>query len=214
MRSSAKDGLQLANSTQLDSDRLRGMMLEAAQGWPVRRLRLRVRYSRGADFSGTCYYRHNQVYVNLGRHLRYPYRMSTSVARARSNRRTWWKPIYALELADPYLVVLFVFLHEFYHWLVHKARRNPRQKESMCDRFATRILVDRFGCRLYDESGRPVPRDAWDIQDVERFVAAAREETPAGAPARKAATRPIPPAPCPPPIRGRQLLLFDVESSR
>ena len=148
----------LHNSTNLTTARLQACCDEVLTGWAVGTVTVRVRYSRGADFSGTCYYRHNLIYVNLGRHLCYPYRMGTSVGRAKSNARSWWKPVYTLELADAYRVVLFVFLHEYYHWLVHQARRNPRQKESMCDRFATRILVDRFGSRLYDESGRPPPR--------------------------------------------------------
>ncbi len=72
-------------------------------------------------------------------------------------------------------MVLFVFLHELYHFLVKRARRNPRQKESMCDRFAARYLVERFGATVRDSSGRIVPREAWDFQDLERFVAAARD---------------------------------------
>ncbi len=169
----ATDGMQLTNRTCLDTDRMLAMMRAALDGWPQRGLRVFVRYSRGADFSGTCYYKQSMIYVNLGRHLRYPYLLGTSVARSRSNARYWWKPVYSLELSDGYGVVMFVFLHEVYHWLVHRARRNPRQKESMCDRFASRMLVDRFGATMLDDRGRPVPRHAWDIQDVESFVAAA-----------------------------------------
>jgi hypothetical protein len=198
--------MPLVNRTRLDSDELRATMLAAVDGWPVRRLRVHVRHSRGADFSGTCYYKRNLIYVNLGAHVRYPYGVRTSIARARSNARAWWKPVYTLELPDSQRLVLFVFLHEFYHWLVHKARRNPRQKESMCDRFATRILVDRFGGRVYDDKGRSVPREAWDIQDVEGFVAAARAATRQPGTPRKAATRPVPRPPAP----DGQLLLFDV----
>ena len=206
MRSGDRSDLQLVNRTGLDSDELRAMMLAAVDGWPVRRLRVHIRYSRGADFSGTCYYKRNLIYVNLGAHVRYPYGVRTSIARARSNARAWWKPVYKLELPDAQRLVLFVFLHEFYHWLVHKARRNPRQKESMCDRFATRILVDRFGARVHDDKGRSVPREAWDIQDLDRFVAAARAATHSAAPLRKAATGPVPR----PRGKGGQLLLFDV----
>jgi hypothetical protein len=199
--------MQVSNSTSLKTDRLVALLQETAQGWPVRRLRVRVRYSRGADFSGTCYYKHGLIHVNLGRHVRYPYRLGTSIARAESNARYWWKPIYTVELADAYQLVLFVFLHELYHWLVQKARRNPRQKESMCDRFAVRILVDRFGCPIRDEAGHPVARESWDFQDVTRFVADARTSTvrPTRT-VRSAAKRPVPER-----LRhGEQLLLFEV----
>lgn len=199
--------MQVSNSTSLDTDRLVALMAETAQGWPVRRLRVRVRYSRGADFSGTCYYKHGLIHVNLGRHVRYPYRLGTSIARSESNARYWWKPIYTVELADAYQLVLFVFLHELYHWLVQRARRNPRQKESMCDRFAVRILVDRFGCPVRDEAGHPVARESWDFQDVLRFVAAARTPTARPPrPVRSAAKRPVPKRL----LHGDQLLLFEV----
>jgi hypothetical protein len=199
--------MQVSNCTSLKTDRLAALLQETAQGWPVRRLRVRVRYSRGADFSGTCYYKHSLIHVNLGRHVCYPYRLGTSIARAESNARYWWKPIYTVELADAYQLVLFVFLHELYHWLVQKARRNPRQKESMCDRFAVRILVDRFGCPIRDEAGHPVARGSWDFQDVTRFVADAR--TPIlrpPRPVRSAAKRPMPG----PLHHDDQLLLFEV----
>jgi predicted SprT family Zn-dependent metalloprotease len=196
--------MDLTNRTHLNTDELQRRMRTAADGWSLGRLRVHVRYSRRADYSGTCYYKQGVIYVNLGRHLAYPYRLGTSVAPAKSNARHWWKPIYTLELADEYQVALFVFLHELYHWLVHRARRNPRQKESMCDRFAARILVDRFGVRVRDERGRLARREAWDIQNVEAFVAAARPPRPV--PAARAAVRPVAPAP----IRNGQWLLFDL----
>ncbi|MHC4092036.1 MAG: hypothetical protein ACYSVY_17505, partial [Planctomycetota bacterium] len=160
-------------------------------------------YSRGADFSGTCCYQTRRIYVNLGRHLTYPYRMGTHLARARSNVRCWWKPIYTLELADGYQVVLFVFLHECFHLLIKRARRNTRQKESMCDRFAARALVDSHGAVVLDEHGRSVARETWDFQDLDRFVAPARRRARAklgaahGRPART------------PWMVGQQLLLFE-----
>ena len=178
------------------------MCLEAMRPWRIGRLVVRVRYSRGADYSGTCYYGEGRIFVNLGRHLKFPYRMNTHVARAVTGRNGWWKPIYTAELADAYQVVLIVFLHECFHWLVKRARRNPRQKESMCDRFATRLLVDRYGATVCDPDGRPVPRDSWDFQDVEGFISPLRRKS-AAVPLR-AATVP------PPPPRQQQLLLFDV----
>ena len=48
----------------------------------------------------------------------------------------------------------------------------------MCDRFAARVLTDRYGCPVIDRRGRPVDRAAWDFQDLDRFVAAApRDQT-------------------------------------
>ena len=162
------------NSTELDSDRLLAMCGECVVGWRTGNVTLRVRYSRGADFSGTCVYSSRKVFVNLGRHLVYPYRMGTHVACSHTARGRWIKPIYTIELIDGYQVVLFVFLHEIFHLLVKRAGRNTRQKESMCDRFAARILVDRFGVVVCDEEEKPVARHVWDFQDVEGFVAAAR----------------------------------------
>jgi hypothetical protein len=163
------------NSTALSDARLLRLCEEAIAGWSVGTITLRVRYSRGADFSGTCYYTDRRIHVNLGRHLAYPYRMQTSIARAKTIGRRWYKPLYSIELADAYQVVLFVFLHELYHLLVKRAKRNTRQKESMCDRFATRYLIDVFGVRVGGADGMDVPREAWDFQDLEGFVAAARD---------------------------------------
>jgi hypothetical protein len=198
------------NSTELDTARLKRMCLDAVVGWRLDRLTVRVRYSRGADFSGTCYYRPAAIYVNLGRHLTYPYRLTTHLARAKSTARHWWKPIYTVELNDAYCVVLFVFLHECYHLLVKRARRNTRQKESMCDRFAARFLVDHCGSVVRDESGRPAPRQAWDFQDVEAFVAAARRDVKTRPLARQAARRAVKETDLTPEQSGNQLLLFDL----
>jgi hypothetical protein len=190
----------LVNRTGLDDARLDRMLHEAVIGWPHERLTVRVRFSRGADYSGTFLRSRRVIYVNLGRHVRYPYRLETYVARARSNRTHWWKPACGLQLADAYQLALFVFLHEFYHWLVTKARRNGRQKESMCDRFAVRGLVELTGLQVTDGKGRPVDRSTWDFQDLDRFVARARPKrrpTPAAEPKK------------PRPTIG-QLYLFDV----
>ena len=166
------------NSTDLDGERLRSLCEDGLTGWAPGDFVVRVRYSRGADFSGTCFYRDRRVYINLGRHLSYPYRMKTYLARAKTVGRYWFKPLHTLEISDAYQVVLFVFLHELYHLLIRKARRNMRQKESMCDRFAARHLVDRFGATVRDDRGRPVPRSEWDFQDVDGFVAAVRMRSP------------------------------------
>jgi hypothetical protein len=172
------------NSTHLADERLEPMIREGLHGWSVGNLALRIRYSRGADYSGTCFYTHGVIYVNLGQHLRYPYPMETNLARAETLGNRWRRPVYALHLRDGYEVVLFVFMHELYHLLVYRSRRNVRQKESMCDRFAARWLVDRFASRVRDPQGRSVPRSAWDFQDLDGFVAAARDRN---APRRRAA---------------------------
>jgi hypothetical protein len=163
------------NSTDLPDERLIALCDEVVAGWAVGTIVVKVRYSRGADFSGTCFYTERRIHINLGRHLVYPYVMGTHLARARTVGRRWSKPIYTIVLADGCQVVLFVFLHELYHLLVRRARRNTRQKESMCDRFAARFLVDRFGVAVCDPEGVGVPREAWDFQDLDGFVAAARD---------------------------------------
>lgn len=172
------------NSTALSSVKLLTLMSEAVAGWAVGRITVRVRYSRGADFSGTCVYSDRKILINLGRHLKYPYHMGTNLARAKTIGRRWYKPIYTLELQSGYEVILFVFMHELYHLLVKRARRNIRQKESMCDRFAARYVVERFGAIVRNDKGEPVPDDVWEFQDLEGFVAAARD--------RRAARHPIP----------------------
>ena len=121
------------------------------------------------------YYTSRKIYVNLGRQLVYPYRMGTNLGRARTVGRRWCRPVYTIELRDGFEVVLFVFLHELYHLLVKHARRNTRQKEGMCDRFAARYLVDRYGASVRDPKERPVSREEWDFQDLDGFVAAARD---------------------------------------
>jgi hypothetical protein len=165
--------MNLRNTTSLDTRTLEEMFGRHAAPWSHDRLTVIVRYSRGAEFSGTCYYRKHRIHINLGRHNRYPYLISTHIAKARSNRRFWWKEIYTVEARDAYHLALFIFLHEFYHWLIKRAKRNTRQKESMCDRFATRILVDAYGSDVRNDAGRPVPRESWDFQDVCGFVAGA-----------------------------------------
>jgi len=159
------------NSTALDSERLERLFVQHTLPYRHDRLTVRVRYSRGADFSGTCYYADNRGFVNIGRHVEYPYRLGTHVAKAQANRTHGWRETYQREEHDPYQLALFVYLHELYHHLVKAAQRNPRRKEAMCDRFAVRRLVDEFGCRVVDAIGRSVPRERWDFQDVDAFVA-------------------------------------------
>lgn len=168
--------MDFRNTTHVDSDELLDAIHHAIDGWPSEKLIVRIRYSRGAEFSGTCYYGSNRIFVNLGRRNKYPYRLLTHIARPRANRTHWWRELYSVEIASPLELVLFVFLHEFYHWLVKQARRNVRQKEGRCDRFATRVLVDHYGAEVRDARGRIVSRDAWDFQDLDGFVAAARRK--------------------------------------
>ena len=49
--------MRLHNTTHLDTTRLEQMMLAAIEGWPRDGLEVSVRYSRGAEFSGTCFYK-------------------------------------------------------------------------------------------------------------------------------------------------------------
>ncbi|MFQ5591773.1 MAG: ImmA/IrrE family metallo-endopeptidase [Phycisphaerae bacterium] len=199
--------IDFANTTDLCSNALLGLFRDGAAGWSLRPITVRVRYSRGADFSGTCFYGERRIYVNVGRHVVYPYSMGTNLARAKSIGRRWYKPIYTIELGSGYELAVFVFMHELYHLLVKRARRNTRQKESMCDRFAAKFVVSRFGSTVRDERGTVMSPSMWDYQDVEGFVAAARDRRAARRPvarnreqaAREVAKRPD----------GGQLLLFD-----
>ena len=176
--------MDFGNSTGLCGDRLAALFREPLADWSVGSIVVRVRYSRGADFSGRCLYTQRRIYVNLGRHLRYPYVLTTNLARVQALRNGWRRELYTLTLFDGYQLAMFIFLHELYHLLVHRAGRNTRQKESMCDRFAARYLVDRFGCPVTEADGRPVPREAWDFQDLTGFVAEARRRSDVPAAAR------------------------------
>lgn len=183
--------MDFANSTTLAAEKLRGLCLAGLDGWSVGPITVRVRYSRGADFSGTCIYVDRLIYVNLGRHVRYPYEMRTNLARVKTLAGGWRRAVYTIRLRDGYELALFIFMHELYHLLVYRAGRNTRQKESMCDRFAARHLVDRFGCPVTTEKGERAPREAWDFQDLEGFVAAVRTRRPLRLlPVRKAVTSP------------------------
>jgi hypothetical protein len=165
--------MDFGNATDLDGARLQRLYVRHARPYRHEGLVVRVRYSRGADFSGTCYYTRARIFVNLGRGNVYPYLLGTQVARSQSNRTHWWREVYRLVIADAYQLALFVFLHEFYHYLISQAGRSRRRREALCDRFATRTLVDYYGARLVDSRGRPVARNRWDFRDLDGLVAAA-----------------------------------------
>ncbi len=193
--------IRLRNSTAIPTDRLLAVCHEITSGWAIGSIDVFFRYSRGAEFSGTCYYTSGKIHVNLGRQLVYPYRMGTNLGRAKTVGRRWYRPMYTIELRDGFEVVLFVFLHELYHLLVKRARRNTRQKEGMCDRFAARYLMDRYGATVRDPKGRPVLREEWDFQDLDGFVAAARDR-------RVRRRNAIEPRPASAGITAEQLLMF------
>jgi hypothetical protein len=171
--------MDFRNATQLNSACLERLIRRHTHPYRHDDLVVRVRYSRGALFSGTCYYAEARIFVNLGRHAEFPLRLGTHIARSQSNRSHWWREVYRLEVVDAYQLALFVYLHELYHYLVNMAGKNPRRKEAMCDRFATRVLVDEYGARVLSSTGRRIPRKEWDIQDLDAFVAAAPREAPA-----------------------------------
>lgn len=161
------------NSTELHTGQLYRLLIKHTAPYRHADLTVRIRYSRSSDFSGTCYYRDSRIFVNLGRENRYPFTFATHLAKAQSNRRYWWRESYRLTVPDPYMLALFIYLHELYHFLVKSSGRNTRRKEAMCDRFAARVLIDHYQCPLRDSAGRAVPRDSWDFQDLHRFVAGA-----------------------------------------
>jgi len=167
-------GFALQNSTRLATLELLRRFGAGMADWPVAGLRVWVRASRGADYSGTCFTSEGRIFVNIAPRLAFPYRMSTQIAPGKTMRGTWRRPLFTVEMAGPADVCTFVFLHECYHWLIQRAGRNGRCKEAMCDRFATRHLVDHHGAVVRDAGGRPVARTAWDLQDLDGFVAKAR----------------------------------------
>lgn len=169
--------IDFSNSTALRTDLLAEIIRQGTQGWAIGHVTTRARYSRGADFSGACHYADQKILINIGRHVHYPYRMNTHIARTQTVGRRWFRPLYSIELNSAYELVTFVFMHELYHLLIKRAGRNVRQKEGRCDRFATLFMVSRFATRVLSEKGVPMDRSAWDFQDVEAFVSAARDGT-------------------------------------
>ncbi len=170
--------LILQNATALSTRTLDSLFRAAMNGWSVGRVDVRVRYSRGADFSGACYYAGQRIFINLGRHLTFPYRLTTHLAPAQRAGTVWFRRAIELPLGDGHQLVAFIFAHELFHLLVKRAGRNPRQKEGMCDRFAARFVADRFGTEARLPDGASVPRGEWDFQDLERFVGRARDRMP------------------------------------
>ncbi len=168
--------MDFRNSTDLDDSRLYAMFLRHTVPYRHNRLTVRVRYSRGADFSGTCYYREARILVNIGRHNRYPYTLGTNIAKAHSTPTGWRREVYHLTVVNAEQLALFVYLHELFHYLVKVAGRSPRRKEAMCDRFAARVLVDNHGGTVRLHSGRPVQRELWDFKDLDAFITAAPRE--------------------------------------
>jgi len=166
--------MELVNRTELDGGVLAGLFRAAAAGWDERDLRVEVRYSRSRVYSGTFMFRPPRIYVNLGRRNRYPLRVGTGIARGRARGRRWSKPVYSVWLTGPEMLALFIFLHEFYHYLIQRAGRNTRCKEAMCDRFAVRYLAETFALTVLDPRGRPVPPAEWLIQDLDHFVLRSR----------------------------------------
>lgn len=207
--------MKFSNRTLLDSARLEALFRRFAGKWPLDGLDVRVRYTRSSPFSGLCCYRTGRININIGRGVKYPYALATHVARARSEPGLWWRPIYLVNVQDGYQLALFIFMHELYHWLIKKARRNTRQKEGRCDRFALRALVEAFGLEVVDKHGRAAPREDWDFQDLDGFVARAQPRSRA---VKTAARKPrpiepsviVPPAgkPPTPTPSGDQLWLF------
>jgi len=163
--------MEIINNTELDTQRIQTMFLRATEQWAAPVLKVTVRYSRGAVYSGTFASNFPRIYINLGTQNRYPFRIETNIARAHSCGKTWWKPSYHIKVDNPYQLALFVFLHEFYHYLIHRARRNSHRKEAMCDRFAVRYLTNHCRLPVYDPEGNTVPRSAWLFQDLDAFVA-------------------------------------------
>lgn len=165
--------VEFQNSTALDSEVLLALFTRHTHPYRHDKLSVRVRYSRSSEFSGSCYYRDGRIFINLGRKNKYPYRLYVHLAKARSNRRYWWRAAYFLTVESAYELALFIYLHELFHFLVKQAGRSPRRKEAMCDRFAARVMVDYLGREITDKNNRPVPRGSWDFQDLEGLVAAA-----------------------------------------
>lgn len=193
--------IDFANATHLSSDRLFELFLNGLRGWNVGRITVRVRYTRSTDFSGTCFYADKRIFINLGRNLRYPYRMDTHIAKAQRWGNVWRRPLYSMEMKDAYQLALFIFMHELYHLLVKRAGRNTRQKEAMCDRFAAKHLIERFGTVVKNNQGERALRGAWDFQDLDGFVAAARDRSLQQVRAARAAIKPAR-------MNSQQLLLF------
>lgn len=181
--------MDFSNRTALDSQRLFELFDRFSAPYDHGELTVSVRDSRGAAFSGACYYASARLTINLSPRNRYPFVLATHAAKATTTTRGWQRELLRLSVADAYQLALFIYLHELYHYLVKTAGRSPRRKEGMCDRFATRVLVDAFGCALRGTDGRIVERDAWDFQDLHGFVRSAPRVAAAPVPRREIPVR-------------------------
>ena len=74
------------NHTSLDTRKIEAMLLPHVDGWPHDAVRAYIRYSRSAAFSGLCYYDTGRLFINLGRNVRYPYKLPARIARAQTAR--------------------------------------------------------------------------------------------------------------------------------
>lgn len=199
--------MDFRNRTSLLDTRLYPLILRHTEPFDHSAIRVRFKHSRGAQFSGSCYYRTSTLNVNISPRNSYPYALSTHVARPQSNATHWWRELYELTLADAYQLALFIYLHELCHYLIKRAGRSVKRREGACDRFAARVLIDQYGCPLRDSHGREPPRDSWDILNFDSLL----DDAPR-------ATEPRPPdpprLPAPPherliPVRIVGLPLFD-----
>src|SRR5262249_1612653 len=55
--------MDFRNSTELDSSTLHAMFLRHTSPYRHEKLTVRVRYGRGADFSGRCFYRDGRIFI-------------------------------------------------------------------------------------------------------------------------------------------------------
>jgi hypothetical protein len=109
--------LQFRNDTALDTDRLTALIIRHTAPYPHLGLQVTIRDSRKAPFSGTCFYLEGRIFVNIGRHNRYPYRFATLLAKAQSANGRWWREAYFITVADAYQLALsFICTNCFTTW--------------------------------------------------------------------------------------------------
>ena len=196
--------MDFRNRTNLLDTRLYPLILRHTEPFDHSYLRVRFKNSRGAPFSGSCYYRTSTLNINLSPRNTYPFALATHVARPQSNATHWWRELYELTLADAYQLALFIYLHELCHYLIKRAGRSVKRREGACDRFAARVLVDHYGSSLRDSHGREPARDSWDILNLDALLSDAPRMTSVPRPATQG-----PPVPRVIPVRIVGLPLFD-----
>ena len=135
--------MDFKNTTTLDSNLLRETGESAVAGWPTDPLVVRVRWSRGAEFSGTCVYATHRLYINLGRHLQYPYRMETHCARGRKAWGRYYKPRSFLELCDEHGLYVVDEANVESHALMQTLSKDPRFEHAILDRILRMVRRDR-----------------------------------------------------------------------